>query len=411
MSFQRRHVISLAAGAALIASLAPAAATAGTAGAAKSLGYFMPGDGRSDAYLIDWLPKNKARLVSIAGAQSGRVTDDGVQKLVALDAPLTMSFTNYDECGEEIQQRRDVNQVVVRDLPDSVTQFVEMGTVTNIGGCQDGLVTPFGAVGDAGQSFQRLNMKNRPSVGDLVPGSQVAGFSEDVQLPGESTIAEDVVMLQEGGSAMFQVTGHVVPAAFDANQWLVFTFTFGQRAYTRVDVDSAIGGETWLMADWVGGQPVRVEEKLMVKPEAGAGFGTVAQASRIWNSGLFIDSRTPFYFYLYKNGTGERVLKDLDLGTESRTPITAWGFEGLNLVQRRKLSASARRDRTWVPLRNVGKVRWIMESEVFLDRSGTTVLIKPRVNYVQDEGKAVPPAAAVPSAGFVSMNDKPTLPR
>ena len=109
----------------------------------------------------------------------------------------------------------------------------------------------------------------------------------------------------------------------------------------------------------------------------GAGFGTMMQASRMWDSGIFIATRKPFFFYLYKTGTGERVQKDLDLGTESRTLINAWGLDGGNLWQQRLLGGGTiQRNRTWVPLRNEGsKTHWVMESEVQVDGSGETVLI------------------------------------
>lgn len=407
MSCSRRALFSYAAGAALIASCLPGAALAATT---KSVAYFNAGDGNSSTYLIDWKPKSRARVASILGAQVGDVADDGTQKVITLDSPLSTTFTNYDDCSEEIQQRQDVNQVVVRDLTGGVSQLVDVGTITNIGGCQDGLVTPFGSLTDEGISLKRLAMTARPPVTDLVPGTQIAGFSEDVKLPGELDVAQDVVTMQTG-NVQFQASGHVVPAAFDSNQWLVLNLPSGQRAYTRLVVDAKTGGETWLMADWSAGKPQRVEEVMVVKPSAGAGFGTVLQASRMWNSGLFIESRTPFYFYLYKNGTGERVLKDLDLGTESRTPIPSWGFDGLNLVQQRPFGPGTR-DRTWVPLSNVGKFHWVMESETADDGSGAIVLIKPRVNYYLDTGKAVPPANGLMTGrGFVSMHEKSKIAR
>ena len=117
MSFSRRVLFSYAAGAALIASCLPGAALAATT---KSTAYFMAGDGSSNVYLIDWKPNNRARVASPLGAQAGGVANDGTQKVITLDSPLSTSFVNYDDCGEEIQQRQDVNQVVVRDLTGGV---------------------------------------------------------------------------------------------------------------------------------------------------------------------------------------------------------------------------------------------------------------------------------------------------
>ncbi|WP_374562813.1 hypothetical protein [Ideonella sp.] len=401
-----RRLFGLCAGAALVATTLPGAAFAAT----KSTAYVAVSDGNSSAYLIDWLPKSKARLANNNGAQSGVVTDDGTQKVITLNTPISYTFDNWDDCGEEIRQRSDTQQVVVRDHTGGVTEFVEIGATTNIGGCQDGLSVPFGGLTDAGRNLNRLAMAARPPVTDLVPGTQIAGFSEDVMLPGETAVAHDVVTMQSG-SMQFHASGHTVPAAFNADQWLVLDLPSGQRAYTRLALDAKTGGETWLMADWSAGKPQRIEELMVVKPTAGAGFGTVAQASRMWNSGLFIESRTPFYFYLYKNGTGERVQKDLDLGTESRTPIPSWGFDGLNLVQQRPFGPGTR-DRTWAPLSNTGKFHWVMESETAFDGSDTFVLVKPRVNYYLDTGKAVPPANGLKaSRGFVSMHEKSKIAR
>lgn len=402
-----RRMLLLAAGVALAVTALPASAIAAT----KSTAYFSVGTGSSIAFLIDWLPKSKARVAAGQGAQSGSVTDDGTQKTISFSAPLSKMVEFIDECDEPIQLRHDTQKLVVRDLAGGVTQLVEIGVTVNVGGCRDGLTVPFGSPNDEGLSLKRLAMSARPAVTDLVPGTQLAGFSEDVLLPGESFLAEDVVTLQ-AGSAHFQRTGNVVPAEFDANKWLVFNLPGFQRAYTRVAVDARTGGESWLLADWANGQAQSVQYRLMVKPLAGAGFGTVTQASRMWESGIFVNTRQPFFFYLYKNGTGERVQKDLDLGTESRVPIDSWGFDGLNLVQTR-MFGGGERHRTWVPLRNQGtKFRWVMESELIVPNVGDpSTLIKPRVNYYEDTGKAVPPAQASQAKGMVYLNSKPQLAR
>ncbi len=408
MTFSRRTLALGATAALLAAGLPGAAIAAGT----KSIAYYMPGDGTSTAYLIDWQPRSRARVVAGQGVQPGSVADNGTQKLVTLDAPLSNTFANIDSCGEDILQRQDTAQVVVRDLPGGISQIVEIGTITNLGGCEDGLVTPFGSPDDVGASKKRLSMSARPSVADLVPGTQIAGPSEEAWAPGDIAVAQDVVTLG-AGTATFQATGHGFAAAFSPDQWLVFSLSGFQRAYTRVEVDSRTGGETWLKADWMAGAPTRVESAMFIKPAGGAGFGTMMQAARMWDSGIFIATRKPFFFYLYKTGTGERVQKDLDLGTESRTPITSWGLDGGNLWQQRLLGGGTiQRNRTWVPLRNEGsKTHWVMESEVQVDDTGATTLIKPRVNYYLDTGKAVPPAAQATRQGMVYLGDKPKLPR
>ena len=97
------------------------------------------------------------------------------------------------------------------------------------------------------------------------------------------------------------------------------------------------------------------------------------------------------FIYLYQGGTGERVSKDLATGTESRVPIT-WVFYGKDIVQTR-FSGTVRRDRAWVPLRNIGgNIRFVMESETATLSDGTIQpIILPRVNFYVDTGKAVAP--------------------
>lgn len=362
-----------------------------TPAAAKEVAYYTPSDGNDSAYLIDWA-KSKARVVNGVGAQKGSVTGDSAQRVVTLSSPLSVTYPASDSCGLEIQLRYDTNQVVVRE-GGKTAQIIEIGTSTNLGGCEDGLVTPFGSPTDAGVTHVQVAMAKRPPVTDLIPGVVMAGFSEDAQLPGESQVAQDVAVMQ-AGSLMFQTTGNTVPASFSADNWLLLALPFEQRGYARLTVDAKTGGEHWLRAVWVNGQAQRVDEALLVKPVAGASFGSVKQASRMWESGLFSGTRTPFYLYLYQAGNGERVSKDLDAGTEFRSPIT-WVFSGNDIVQTRSLGGGYYRgDRTWQPLRDVGTFdEWVMESELLTDPDGVvTTLIKPRVNLYVDTGKAVPPA-------------------
>jgi hypothetical protein len=388
-----------------ISGLPGAAQAAGT----KSIAYFGT---NTVTYLIDWQPKKRARVVSYDGAGVGGVANDGTRNIVTLDAPISSLVDGLmDDCGNIIQQRKDVTQVTERDLDGGIAEVNEIGTYTNIGGCQDGQVTPFGALDEPGAQLSRLSMAVRPPVTDLVAGTQIAGFSEDLPTPDNPFLGVDVVTLQAGGTALFQSSGHAVPAALDASQWLVFSLPTQQRAYARLLIDNKTGGETWLVADWASGQAQTVRSTLVVKPLAGAGFGSTAQASRMWESGLFAGTRNPFFIYLSKTGTGERVLKDLDL--ETRAPIAAWGLDGVNLWQQRLLAdGSIQRNRTWVPLRNEGsKTRWVIESEVQVDGSDVAVLIKPRVNYYRDTGKAVPPAVQSTGTGMARLDERRTLAR
>ncbi|MBT9594678.1 MAG: hypothetical protein IV094_01665 [Vitreoscilla sp.] len=362
-----------------------------TSAAAKEVAYYTPSDGSDSAYLIDWA-KSKARVVNGVGAQKGVVTGDSAQRVVTLNSPFSILNDAFDSCDIGIQQRRDTNQVVVRE-GGKTAQIIEIGTFTNLGGCEDGLVTPFGSPTDEGVTHLQVAMAKRPPVTDLIPGAVMAGFSEDAQLPGEFQVAQDLAVMQ-AGSLLFQTTGNAVPASLSPDKWLLLALPFEQRGYTRLSVDAKTGGEHWLRAVWANGQTQRVHEALLVKPVGGASFGSVKQASRMWESGLFSGTRTPFYLYLYQDGNGERVSKNLDAGTETRTPMT-WVFAGNDIVQTRSLGGGYYRgDRTWQPLRDVGTYdEWVMESEMLTDPDGVvTTLIKPRVNLYVDTGKAVPPA-------------------
>jgi len=164
MTFSRR-TLAFGATAALLAACLPGAAfAAGT----KSIAYFMPGDSTSTAYLIDWQPRARARVVAGQGVQSGSVVDSGGQKLVTLDGPLPYTYDAFDSCDNAIQQRQDTLQVVVRDLPGAVSQIVEIGTITNLGGCEDGLVTPFGSPSDEGASKKRLEKRDKDALEETV---------------------------------------------------------------------------------------------------------------------------------------------------------------------------------------------------------------------------------------------------
>jgi hypothetical protein len=241
--------------------------------------------------------------------------------------------------------------------------------------------------------MKRVAMVARPLSLDLLPGVQLAGFSDQPWLPdGDPALAADVVSFYAGNQLVFASSGRVVPAAFNADRWLVLNLGGSERAYTRLAVDLATSTEVWLRADWVGGQIQRVMADAVVKLVGPVGFGTEAQAARVWESSLFAETQQPFFIHLYTGGTGERVFKDLDTGTESRTPLN-WGFAGVNLVQTRAFADIGRRERTWVPLRNRGaSIRFVMESEVlhFDDGQPSQVIIQPRVNHYIDRGAAIP---------------------
>jgi hypothetical protein len=380
----------------LVLSLALAAGLSTPAGvAAREVAYHFAPMAQHSAYLVDWKGDDRARVVTQLGASGASVAPHGGGKLLSFDAPLSVDYPDqYDECGELFTLRSTHAQLMVRELSARSAALVDIGHTVHLGGCQDGLTEPFGSPDDPGFEHVATPMAKRPSMGDVVAGAQFAGFSEQPYLT-DVFLPADVATLQAGGTIRFEGSGHVFPAALDADQWLVVQLPGGPRAYTRLVVDAKTGAETWLHAERVGGKPQRVLETLVVKPAAGAGFGSVAQASRMWEWGLFKGTEITGETWLYRDMTGERVQHDPD--GDFRLPINAWRFEGADIVQVRE-QPGLLRERRWVPLRNEGKHRWVMESEWWtFDGGEPELLIQPRVALFTDLGKAIKPLQ-VPAA-------------
>lgn len=349
--------------------------------------------------LIDWADPARARVVTPAGVQFGTVSRTGTQAVITLAAPITTQqvSSELNSCDEQSTQRKDTTQIVVRDLNGDPqrgdSQIVEIGTLTNIDSCDVGQVFSFGSPTDAGLALKRVAMDKRPPVRDLVPGSMLAGFTEvEWPLGFDFDLGADVVTFYAGGQLLFSRSGHVVPAGFTNDKWLVLDLPQGQRGYTRLEVDDETGAQSWLRAEWANGAPQRVLGELVVKPDTGAGFGTERQAARIWLSGLFAQTSITTVFQLYVGGTGERVDTFLLEGTQSRSPIT-WRFDGKNIVQRRPIGdGTTQRERTWVPLRKSDRIHFVFENENTIRADGTQrVLFPPRVNFYIDRGRAVAP--------------------
>lgn len=382
--------------------------------------YPTPGTGVFGGMVIDWQGASRVRLVNDRGAQLGTATrsgtPSGAQTVVTLDAPLTslVGSNEPDRCGDFPLLRQDTRQVVVRDtdagLLRGASQVVEMGTLTPIEGCDAGVSVPFGAATDAGTAMKRVAMVARPLTLDLLPGVQLAGLSDQPWLPDAGpTLAADVVSFYAGNQLRFSRNGRVVPAAFNADRWLVLDLGGTERAYTRLAVDLATSAEVWLRADWAGGEMQRVVADPVVKLVGPVGFGTEAQAARVWESSLFLATRQPFFFHLYQGGGGERVAKDLDAGTQARLPLQ-WRFAGADIVQTRVIPGVGRHERIWVPLRNRGAdTRFVMESEVlrFDDGRPDQMVILPRVNHYIDRGPAVPEAEAATQGSVLTPQREP----
>lgn len=362
--------------------------------------YFTTSHGSNNTYLARWTSASKARVTTPVGTSKGSLVIAGNDRTVTLDDPFTQEFFGFpDSCGNQYTVRRSVEKVLFRLMSGSLGQgesiIIDMGRETVMDGCDAGTETPFGSPTDTGTPQANLSMNQRPGLTDLVPGVRLAGPQEARMLPGVPFPAQQVVTFQAGGLLSFDDTGRTVPAAVNAEGWLVLDFGTHQTGYTRVVRDTATMAETWLQADFVDGAPALVQERLFVKPKAPAGFGSKRETTRRWESGLFTGTNNPFYFDLYGDFTGARISVTLDPPSEVRQPIT-WAFSGANVTTTR-VSGSVQRVRTWVPLANKGVYRWVMESEVTFNPDGSqTPFIEPRVNYYIDLGPAVkPPSAAV----------------
>ena len=285
------------------------------------------GYGVYDAVLIDWSQPNQARIVIGAGSKWGTPMSQGLQTVITLDAPISRLQVSgeLNSCEEQPTLRKDTTALVVRNLSGGArrgtSQIVEIGTLTHVDGCEAGRIIPFGSPTDTGTSMKRLAMSERPSVRDVSPGTVMAGFGE-LEWPVDYEFAweSDLVTLYAGGHALFARSGHLVHAEFNSDKWLVFDLAQGQRAFTRLEVDDDTGAETWLRAEWSGGQPQRVIADLVIKVDAKASFGTERKAARIWDSGLFqlLESRSQWRLFI--GGAGERI--DTTPGSVVHIPLT-----------------------------------------------------------------------------------------
>ena len=365
--------------------------------------YYTADHGSALTYLLKPQTGNKVRLVNYNGWARGTLTVVGNERQVVLDRPIRTDFAvSPDSCGLPYTVRRSLTQVVFRQIDGTDnagnSAVVEIGQDKVLDGCDAGLTTPFGAPTDAGTPVAHLAMRKRPGQADLVVGSALAGPTALALDPAQVfSSRQSVTRFVAAGQVQFEDTGAIVPAATDANGWLVMDFGAYQNGFTRLAKDRTTLAETWLTASFEAGEPTVVREQLFVMPLSPAGFGTVRQASRSWESGLFVGSNTPFFFDLFTDLTGRRISRTIDPPAEVVTPIT-WSLSGSNLVTNRPRPGGAQGIRTWVPLGNKGVYRWVMENEVTLLADGSSQpLIEPRVNFYIDRGAAVPPAPA--SAG------------
>ncbi|WP_396267535.1 hypothetical protein [Ideonella sp.] len=363
--------------------------------------YYVDSHGRTNTFLVDWNnTKLKADIVDGQGKMTGTYTDDGTRRIVTLTIPRVFDFPgeHFDSCGQPATARStETRFAFLRQSGTERSGTTAISADTSrvvVDGCDAGLVLSSTSIDDITEAQSHLRMSARPSMSDTIPGARWAGFSETPRTDLQSQVSSlgvDLTTLLTGGSMQFARTGTAVPAAVNSQGWLMLSFPSFSRGYTRLKVDTSTGAETWLMADFVADKPAWVQEILVTRSLAGGTFGTLTQAARQWNSGLFVDTNNPFLIYLYRDGTGERIFLDLAAGTEMRAPIDSWVFDGPNIVQTRRSGVTSTAVRTWEPIGNLGKIRWVLEREFRRMSDGSELpFIAPRVNFYIDTGRATP---------------------
>ncbi|MDZ7813209.1 MAG: hypothetical protein U5L74_08840 [Ideonella sp.] len=381
--------------------------------------YYVDAHGQQRAFLVDWNDtKLKAEVVDSRGRMSGAYTEVGSRRVVTLASPRVLDTPNghFDSCDQPVTTRFTESRFAfLRQSGSERSGTTAVSADTSnvvLEGCDAGLVLSSTSIDDVEETQTHLRMSARPSMADTVTGARWAGFSEQVRSDLQSnlfSLAMDVTTLQPGGLMQFSRTGTSVSAAVNTQGWLMMSFPSFSRGYTRLKVDKGSGAETWLMADFVAGKPAWVTEVLVTRSLVGGSFGSLAQASRQWDSGLFTGSNNPFLIYLYRDGTGERIFRDVAAGTESRTPVESWVFDGANIVQTRRSNPMATFSfiRTWEPIGNQGKIRWVLEREIRRMADGSEFPnIEPRVNFYIDTGRATPVPPPMGAAASVEALPK-----
>ncbi len=392
------RVMNVVAGAVALACAAGAHAGTQQAAAMQSISYVAQDITFPLAYVITWdTVHHTAHIAETFGTADGSYTDDGVQRIITLDHPLVSTDYVYDCNGNVIPAEDDLLQLVLRSAGGApkkgVTQLVPIGTVTDIGGCTPGQVTPYGSVTDAGYPMDRLAMSLRAPMDDLVAGAQIAGMTETpLAVPGDlGSLSADVTTFG-AGSVTFNRTGHQFSTTLTADGWLVIDFGSFQRGYTRLTQDARSGEEIWLGAEWQDNAPGVLELSMMAKPNAQAGFGGRGAASHDWASGRFLNSYAPTDYAMYHDYTGLRTATPVD-GSDPYLTAYTWGLGGTDL-QLAISGANGVDRRTWTPVANHGKTHFVIESGEEYDANGnwlyTTIL--PRVNFFIDQGKTTKPA-------------------
>jgi hypothetical protein len=235
---------------------------AGAAGPRQEVYYIGPTGGLYYADLVEILGHGKVRVARDTGAQTGKASITSLRKDILLDAPLSSFVDGQCADGNWAYQRRDVSRIVYQDSdkgtkPSSSTQW-ELGTLTNVDGCDIGHVEQFGDLNAPGTAMTHLNMgDNLPSMDGLFGTSRFGGLS-DQPWPIDNAPEVDVVAFQSDRTLQFNRTGTTYPT-LAVGRWLTFAAPDGeQRGYVRLALVKEWYAEIWLLARFQNGQIVRV---------------------------------------------------------------------------------------------------------------------------------------------------------
>jgi hypothetical protein len=363
-----------------------AGATFATA-ATTTIAYAIPTFGDADGYVVDWNDDGSAYLSFLWGAGAGTYKDNGTQKLLTLTTPVSLIQDNYDCNGNLFQQQYDFKQFVFRPTGGNQrkgsTQVVEIGTITDLGGCTPGNVQHFGSHDAHGTNVEAYNFAARASEGDLVPGAQLVAFSDELAQPPQ-TFAGAVNPVTFGNGTLTFAGEDPIPYA-TSNGWIIFSLPDGsQRAYTRVTFDHTSGLQSWLVTSWANGHPNGGTFLTPgVTPDASAGFGDTAATARRWEEGMWINSGVKLRDDCYQDFTGQWVYRSK--GQEEDIPTT-WGMEGATLA----IVRGGNQLREFTPVANYGRLHFTLQKISLLQNGQWVLVTPPRVNWLIDHGPATP---------------------
>jgi hypothetical protein len=357
---------------------------AGAAGPRQEVYYIGPTGGLYYADLVEILGHGKVRVARDTGAQTGKASITSLRKDILLDAPLSSFVDGQCADGNWAYQRRDVSRIVYQDSdkgtkPSSSTQW-ELGTLTNVDGCDIGHVEQFGDLNAPGTAMTHLNMgDNLPSMDGLFGTSRFGGLS-DQPWPIDNAPEVDVVAFQSDRTLQFNRTGTTYPT-LAVGRWLTFAAPDGeQRGYVRLALVKEWYAEIWLLARFQNGQIVRVLPRLMSKATANASFGSVKNMSRSWLYGVTVGTPYPMWIRLHEDGREQRVFTDENGLQYPESSPWSWVIAGPLIEQTRDqwYGGEMQRHKSWEPVATRPGLRWVIDRDWFVFADGHTDFWGPR---------------------------------